>query len=663
MRKSHLLLGILAVVALVAALVLIFRREPHVGTLSSEHSPLPPEAKLALEQGTAAVNMKDWAVAVSYFNQAHRAAPSAPQPLYYLGLAEAQIPGRELRAICWLEAYLALAPQDVNAGKVRAIINSELEVKARQNVYKVMDLLGAFADKMDFERFRTDEQEEIDSIQRKLDDLQPMHSSPQSSSVPIARWAAQRWVRLVEDRMDIPAFVDFERTLSAAADGHQESHRYPPDPYEPLPRLVLAPRTSGEPTPEPTEGQLNWFHTSWYVSDLGWDVLFGLADIRNQREILSRFETSIAGVPIQLILGAWPCTGEFAEGMVAVSDRSDQFHHHSCTGVSKFIDVDEKLVPGWFASDSESDELPWFSEGLVYNPGFDREGHGYFDKTGTKVLDLNSDWEWAGPFSEGLAYVRARSNSKYGFIDLTGRIVIPLEWDGIGSYFRPIDRHWVVGFSEGQAAVSRGGKWGFIDKTGKVTIQPQWDHADGFTDGRATVVLNGKLGFIDKTGALVIPLLDWEDTRPFCDGLARVARGDKEGFINKSGQIVIPLEWDHVGSFSEGLAWVGRDGNYGFVDRTGRLVIPLIWNDATDFLRGIAIVSEDVAKSSTDQSNPAAARPLRSRLIDKTGKVITLDNFPEISRRSGQMVVVKTDLTFRGQLYKNAAEVLIAVAQ
>ncbi len=83
-----------------------------------------------------AASQKDWAVAIDYFDQARRVAPLQPQPLYYLGLAETQIPGRELRAIVWLEVFLALVPQDAEATNVRQVI-SEMEVRVRKNLVRV----------------------------------------------------------------------------------------------------------------------------------------------------------------------------------------------------------------------------------------------------------------------------------------------------------------------------------------------------------------------------------------------------------------------------------------------------------------------------------------------------------------------------------------------
>src|SRR5579864_4208945 len=111
-RKRLALVGLLALV-IVPAFWLFFRpstqRRSPEGDGANE-AVLPQVAQRAIEQGKSAASQKPpaWAVAVSYFDAARKAAPLSPQPLYFLGLAAAQMHGRELRAICWFEAYLAL---------------------------------------------------------------------------------------------------------------------------------------------------------------------------------------------------------------------------------------------------------------------------------------------------------------------------------------------------------------------------------------------------------------------------------------------------------------------------------------------------------------------------------------------------------------------------
>jgi hypothetical protein len=64
-----------------------------------------------------------------------------------LGLAEAQLPGLELRAICWFEAYLALAPTAANAPAVRQEI-AKLEARAEGNAARIIDMLKVLSAQM-----------------------------------------------------------------------------------------------------------------------------------------------------------------------------------------------------------------------------------------------------------------------------------------------------------------------------------------------------------------------------------------------------------------------------------------------------------------------------------------------------------------------------------
>ncbi len=105
---------------------------------------LPPRAEAVVKKGLSAAEQQQWTVAISYFNEALQAAPDSPVPLVNLGLAEAQVPGHELRAICWFEAYLALVPNAANALAVRKQI-SDLELRAKGNADKIIEILKVLA--------------------------------------------------------------------------------------------------------------------------------------------------------------------------------------------------------------------------------------------------------------------------------------------------------------------------------------------------------------------------------------------------------------------------------------------------------------------------------------------------------------------------------------
>src|SRR5512135_2808307 len=80
---------------------------------------LKPETRVAFDKGTTAARMEEWTLAVRYFNEARKTAPRAPEVLFNLGLAESKMQGRELRAMVWLNAYLAARPDAPNAAAVK----------------------------------------------------------------------------------------------------------------------------------------------------------------------------------------------------------------------------------------------------------------------------------------------------------------------------------------------------------------------------------------------------------------------------------------------------------------------------------------------------------------------------------------------------------------
>jgi hypothetical protein len=126
--------------ALLSCLGLALSLPVFAQTNTSATDQLPPAAQQSIAKGLVAAKQRQWLAAIRAFEEARAAAPGSPIPLYNLGLAEAQMPGRELRAICWFEAYLALAPNADNAAAVRQEIVS-LDARAADNVRKLLELL------------------------------------------------------------------------------------------------------------------------------------------------------------------------------------------------------------------------------------------------------------------------------------------------------------------------------------------------------------------------------------------------------------------------------------------------------------------------------------------------------------------------------------------
>lgn len=79
-----------------------------------------------------------------------------------------------------------------------------------------------------------------------------------------------------------------------------------------------------------------------------------------------------------------------------------------------------------------------------------------------------------------------------GYIDRTGRVVIPAVYYNGGD------------FSEGLAAVRRGGYFGFIDAAGREVIPAVYDFARSFDHGVARAYKNGQVYFIDKNNELAL---------------------------------------------------------------------------------------------------------------------------------------------------------------
>jgi hypothetical protein len=151
--------------------------------------------------------------------------------------------------------------------------------------------------------------------------------------------------------------------------------------------------------------------------------------------------------------------------------------------------------------------------------------------------------------------------------------------------------------------------WGYIDLDGKVVIAPQYDRVSYFSEGLAAVARGGKAGFIDATGTVVIPF-EFERAHPFASGRAGVRINGKWGFIDRKGKFVINAQYDNAYSFTaDGLAQVERGrktfrvpatptldriettrGVFGFIDRSGRTVIPFRFAGAYDFSDGLAPV-------------------------------------------------------------------------
>jgi tetratricopeptide (TPR) repeat protein len=120
----------------IACLALAFAL-PAAPAVVAQPAVLPENAQTALNKGLAAANAQQWETAIQNFQDARKIAPNAPEIDYDLGLAESKIPGRELRAVAWLAAYLAAAPNAPNAAAVKNLI-AELQIKTQGNIDRLI---------------------------------------------------------------------------------------------------------------------------------------------------------------------------------------------------------------------------------------------------------------------------------------------------------------------------------------------------------------------------------------------------------------------------------------------------------------------------------------------------------------------------------------------
>jgi hypothetical protein len=101
---------------------------------------LPPPAQEALDKGIIAAKVPDYPLAIRFFEDARKIAPTAPVVFMNLGIAESKLPGRELRAIAWFGAYLATVPGAPNAAAVKEQI-AVLEVRNKSNVSRLIKVV------------------------------------------------------------------------------------------------------------------------------------------------------------------------------------------------------------------------------------------------------------------------------------------------------------------------------------------------------------------------------------------------------------------------------------------------------------------------------------------------------------------------------------------
>jgi hypothetical protein len=195
-------------------------------------------------------------------------------------------------------------------------------------------------------------------------------------------------------------------------------------------------------------------------------------------------------------------------------------------------------------------------------------------------LDGSADWS-ASPEGKESYLIRGRDLVVgYDYIDADGKNVTTLDLDmaqvfseGLGAVrFRGIPGE--VRREDLDPGRTRGDQHGFVDRHGRVVVNPSFTSARGFSNGRAAVSRGGQSITEDSVRSFDL--------------------GGKYGFCDRQGNVVVPLGYEAVQDYSEGLAaaLTTKDG-WGYLDLHGRTVIPHIYATARPFRDGVAWVSQE----------------------------------------------------------------------
>ena len=115
------------------------------------------------------------------------------------------------------------------------------------------------------------------------------------------------------------------------------------------------------------------------------------------------------------------------------------------------------------------------------------------------------------------------------------------------------------------SATKQKSKWGYVNEAGKAVIKHKYDNARAFSDGLAAVNKGGYWGLINEAGKEVLKC-KYNEVRYFSEEGVAIVRSrinvsngvyaNKFGVVDKTGSFIVPLEYDTIRDFSNGLAVV-----------------------------------------------------------------------------------------------------------
>jgi hypothetical protein len=154
-----------------------------VAPIAAQTTEINEAAREPFERGLMAAQQQAWELAINHFMLAYERDRESPQIWFNLGLASARVPGRELRAIGWLKAYVEKLPDAPKAQSVRDEIRT-LRSRYEITIDKLVGHLKTMANKEPDEQDRRWAMFNIAGIQALAGNIKGAHETAGLEKMP-----------------------------------------------------------------------------------------------------------------------------------------------------------------------------------------------------------------------------------------------------------------------------------------------------------------------------------------------------------------------------------------------------------------------------------------------------------------------------------------------
>ena len=184
---------------------------------------------------------------------------------------------------------------------------------------------------------------------------------------------------------------------------------------------------------------------------------------------------------------------------------------------------------------------------VIINIGKDENGkdiclHGFINESGKQILPPL--FEYMGKRSENKVVVM--KNQLWGLFDIvTQRVTNILNIDYLGLCKDGLCRFNVGGNFDKLNSRIKDGIWGYMDNTGKIIISPKYERANGFSEGVAAVKRGGKWGFIDRNGLIIVPCEYDKVESNYTNGKGKLVKNDRIYVFDKEGKQISSHEQEN----------------------------------------------------------------------------------------------------------------------